>query len=148
MTLDDTEWLCSYQFNQHWLFLALLERKRAILKTFSNYLTFSDDLNFFTWFKWAHTFILSNNPWLCYLCIPLFTFVYLCSNDTSMHKFCACCNKSWNMGLKLPQESFGDKGAYGRTDTKTVWRKDTQTHSLNHLSKWSLRNHEMSNIWF
>ena len=32
-------------------------------------------------------FILLNKPQLC---LHLFTFVYLCSNDASMHKFCAC----------------------------------------------------------
>ena len=32
----------------------------------------------------------STNLDFVYLCFPLFTFVYLCSTDASMHKFCAC----------------------------------------------------------
>ena len=32
----------------------------------------------------------STNLKFIYICLPLFTFVNLCSNDASMHKFCAC----------------------------------------------------------
>ena len=32
---------------------------------------------------------------IVYLCLPLFTFVYLCSNNASIHKFCACLFKQW-----------------------------------------------------
>ena len=32
----------------------------------------------------------STNLDFVYLCLPLLTFVYLCSTDASMHKFCAC----------------------------------------------------------
>ena len=32
----------------------------------------------------------STNLDFVYLCLPLLTFVYLCSTNASMHKFCAC----------------------------------------------------------
>ena len=43
-----------------------------MIQMFLNFSYFSTNLNF------------------VYLCLPLLTFVYLCSTNASMHKFCAC----------------------------------------------------------
>ena len=50
-------WLCMTMYDYVWLCL-----------------TMQDNLNFFTWFKCSHFFILFNKPQLC---LSLFTFVYL-----------------------------------------------------------------------
>ena len=52
----------------------------------SNYQNCSNNLNFFAWFKCSETFHTFQQT------STLFTFVYLCSTDASMQKFCACYN--------------------------------------------------------
>ena len=55
--------------------------KAYIVWKISNYLKFSDNLNFFNQFKCSHTFHTFQQTFtlfaFVYLCLPLFTFVYL-----------------------------------------------------------------------
>ena len=48
----------------------------------------------------------STNLDLFYLCLPLLTFVYLCSTDASMHKFCDCFPYINTLATKLAQHEL------------------------------------------
>ena len=91
------------------------ERVRAISHSFilSNYYNFSNNLNFFTWFKCPQTFHTFQQTSTLFtfaflrlpLLLPLFSFVYLCSNDVSMHKFLLVLVKTYGPKMlcsKLP----------------------------------------------
>ena len=113
MAMIDYVWLCMAMFDYVWLYITIYdyvwlcvrgrekekERDRAILKTFSSFCklfqtiklvqtiqTFSHESNV------LKLLILFNNPRLC---LPLFTIVYLCPTDASMHKFYACFFQGW-----------------------------------------------------
>ena len=111
MTMFDHVWLCMTMFDYVWLCFTMneyvwfcirgrqkeRERARAILKLFHPFANFFKLLKIFKQFRLFHMIQMFLNFWyfssnldFVYLHLPLLTFVYLCSSDASMHKFCAC----------------------------------------------------------
>ena len=130
MTLSDFVWLCMTMYGYVWqcmtmydylwlymtiydyVWLSMRETMRAILKTFSYFFRLFETIKifqtieiFFSWFKCFQTFHTLQQT------LTLFTFVYLCSTDASMHKFCACFDNIyfWKgmgiIGLNLPKNN-------------------------------------------
>ena len=71
-----------------YVWLCMRGRERGSKSNFTNFFIL---LQFFKQFKLFYMIKMflkfSYKPWHC---LPLFTSVYLCSTDASMHQFCAC----------------------------------------------------------
>ena len=103
MTMYDHVWRCLTMYEYVWLSYKREKKSNfknffILLPSFWNYQNFSNNSKKIPWFKCFKFVILFNKPWQG---LPLFSFVYLCSTDASMHKFCACYLLLANVTLKL-----------------------------------------------
>ena len=81
MTIHDYVWLCMAIHNYIWEREIVREKERESRSNFKNFhmIEMLSNLSYF-----------STNLDFVYLCFPLITFVYLCSNDAFKRKFFAC----------------------------------------------------------
>ena len=63
------------------------------------------------------------------LCLPLFTFLYLCSNNASMHKFCACLILCVKCNVKMVYNILMNMLDCSRTLHNTLGRKNIEKPS-------------------
>ena len=92
MPMYDYVWLFMAMYVYVWLFMAMYDYVWLYVTIFGYVWLWKQKFNFFhmNQMNVFKIFKLFNKPDYPYLCLPLFTFFYLCSNDASMHKFCAC----------------------------------------------------------